>query len=166
MADKKKTQFQILGNTSSSIHGSYYTGTLNLSNLSSLLIDGDEVKIDLGLLHAKSTVERGIKFTADPEEVPEGNDYWVVWVATDRNEKGPYYAGVAACPMRIDREKRKGWKNLAFHVNRMDDALKRKIKINELGGREREALKEFLIRHNEEMWENSGDELKEQLSKK
>ena len=87
MADKKKTQFQILGNTSNSIHGSYYTGTLNLSNLSSLLIDGDEVKIDLGLLHAKSAVERGIKFTANPEEVPEGKDYWVIWVAADRREK-------------------------------------------------------------------------------
>ena len=166
MADKKKTQFQILGNTSTSIHGSYYTGTLNLSNLSSLLIDGDEIKIDLGLLHAKSAVERGVKFTANQEEVPDGKEYWVVWVATDRNEKGPYYAGVTVCPMKIDREKRRGWKNLAFHVNRMDDALKRKIKVDELDGPKKKALKEFLIGHNPEMWENSQDELKEQLSKK
>jgi hypothetical protein len=160
---KKNAQFHIIGNKSTT-HDSYYTGTLNLSNLSSILIDGDQAKIDLGLIHAKSAVERGIKFTPNQEEVPDGKWYWVVWVAVDRDENGPYYAGVAACPMKIDREKRIGWKNLAEHVNRMDDALKRRIRLNGLGEREKAALKNFLVSYNEQMWENSRAELKEQLS--
>lgn len=162
MTNKKNTQFNIISNNSTT-HGGYYTGTLNLSNLSSILIDGDQAKIDLGLIHAKSAVERGIKFTPNKEEVPNGKLYWVVWVAVDRDEKGPYYAGVAACPMTIDRESRKGWKNLAEHVNRMDDALKRRIRIEALGEVEKAALKQLLISHNKQMWENSRAELKEQL---
>jgi YwhD family len=162
MEKKKSTQFNIISGRSTT-HGSYYTGTLNLSNLSSVLIDGDHAKIDLGLIHAKSAVERGIKFTPHEEEVPEGKLYWVVWVAIDRDENGPYYAGVTACPMRINHEERKGWKNLPYHVNRMDDALKRRIKLNELGEREKKALKELLISHNPDMWENSKEELKKQF---
>lgn len=160
---KKKSQFQII-RSDSTTHGGYYTGTLNLSNLSSVLIHRDQAKIDLGLLHAKSAVERGVRFTADREEIKQGELYWVVWVAVDRNEQGPYYAGVSACPMVINHEERRGWKNLAEHVNRMDDALKRRIRLGELGDIEKKALKKLLIEHNEEMWNNSSDELKQALS--
>jgi hypothetical protein len=162
---KKNLQFNIVSNRSTT-HGAYSTGTLNLSNLSAVLIEGDEARIDLGLLHAKSAVERGVKFTSNPDEVEGGTLYWVVWVAIDRNEKGPYYAGAAACPMRIDREKRIGWKNLADHVNRMDDARKRRIKLDCLGERERAALRKLLVSQNEEMWNNSGEELKAALAEK
>lgn len=163
MEQKPKSQFNILSNRSTT-HGAYHTGTLNLSNLSSVLVDYDTAKIDLGLIHAKSSVERGVKFTSNQEEVAEGKTYYVVWVAVDRDEKGSYYAGVTACPMIINHETRKGWKNLAFHVNRMDDALKRRIKVSELGEVEKQALKSLLVAHNQEMWENSKDELKEALS--
>jgi hypothetical protein len=160
--EKKKGQFHILGNKSTT-HEAYYTGALNLSNLSSVLIDEDYAKIDLGLIHAKSVVERGIQFTSDPEEVPQGKSYWIIWIAIDRNEHGPYYAGVTACSMMVDQAKRKGWKNLAEHVNRMDDALKRRIQLTGLGAREKAALKKLLIEHEPKMWENSKAELKEQL---
>lgn len=163
MDQKPKSQFNILSNRSTT-HGAYHTGTLNLSNLSSVLVDHDTAKIDLGLIHAKSSVERGVKFTSNQEEVPEGKTYYVVWVAVDRNEKGSFYAGVTVCPMVINHETRKGWKNLAFHVNRMDDALKRRLKVSELGTVEKEALKSLLVAHNQEMWDNSRDELKEALS--
>ncbi|MGA9173542.1 MAG: YwhD family protein [Thermoactinomyces sp.] len=164
MGDQKKNaQFNIISNKSTT-HGSYYTGTLNLSNLSSILLTEDQAKIDLGLIHAKSAVERGIKFTPNQDEVPDGENYWVVWVAVDRNENGLYYAGLAVCPMRINKEKRMGWKNLPFHVNRMDDALKRRIRVDELNEREKAVLKAFLINYNEEMWKNSKEELKEKLA--
>ncbi|RAL23373.1 YwhD family protein [Thermoflavimicrobium daqui] len=159
---KEKPQFNILSNKSTT-HGDYYTGTLNLSNLSAILIDGEHAKIDLGLLHAKSSVERGIKFVSNKEEVQDGKLYWVVWIAIDRNEQGTYYAGATACSMIINKEARRGWKNLAEHVNRMDDALKRKIKLKELGEKEKSALKQLLINHNESMWENSKEELKQQF---
>lgn len=160
---KKKSQFQIIRNDSTT-HGGYYTGTLNLNNLSSILIHQDKAKIDLGLIHAKSAVERGVRFTPNREEITQGELYWVVWVAIDRNENGPYYAGVAACPMIIHHEEKRGWKNLAEHVNRMDDALKRRIRLDELGKVEKEALKKLLVEHDEAMWNNSQDELKQALS--
>lgn len=160
---KNKSQFNIIRNDSTT-HGGYQTGTLNLSNLSAILIHNDEAKIDLGLLHAKSRVERGIRFTTDRDEIERGELYWVVWVAIDRNEQGAFYAGVTACPMVIDHESRRGWKNLADHVNRMDDALKRRIKLNDLGEVEKQALKKLLIEHDENMWDNSKEELKQALS--
>jgi hypothetical protein len=160
---KNKSGFNIIRNDSTT-HGGYATGTLNLSNLSSVLIDGDQAKIDLGLIHAKSAVERGIKWTTDLEQVPNGKKYWVVWVAGDRNEKGPYYAGVTACSMVIDRGARIGWKILPEHVNQMDAALKRRIKLDGLSDVEKKALRDLLINNNEEMWNNSGDELKQALA--
>lgn len=162
MAKKKNSGFNIIKNDSTT-HGGYYTGTLNLSNLSSVLIDGEEARIDLGLIHAKSKVERGIKFSGDPADTSAGKEYWVVWVAIDRGEQGPYYAGAAACPMRIDREARRGWKNLAHHVNRMDDALKRRIRLDELDTTARRALKNLLQENDEAMWINSSAELKNVL---
>ncbi len=121
-------------------------------------------RIDLGLIHAKSRVERGIKFLSNPDEVSGGTEYRVVWVAVDRKEEGPYYAGVAACSMRVNREIRRGWKNLADHVNRMDDALKRRIRVEELNEVERGALRRLLIENDPDMWKRSSNELKEALA--
>jgi hypothetical protein len=96
--------------------------------------------------------------------VPNGKPYWLVWVTVDRNEQGPYYAGATACYMEIDREARRGYKILAEHVNRMDYSMKRRIMLTELGEKEKAALKKLLIDNNAEMWENSSDELKQQLA--
>jgi hypothetical protein len=159
---KQKPQFQIVTGKSTT-HGAYHTGVLNLSNLSALWLTKEQAKIDLGLIHAKSALERGIKFTTNRDEV-EGELYWVVWVAVDRNEHGPYYAGVAACPMVVNKEARRGWKNLAHHVNRMDDALKRKLRLDDLDQQEKKQLKTFFIKYDPNMWENSSDELKQLLS--
>ncbi|SMO68310.1 YwhD family protein [Melghirimyces algeriensis] len=162
MSQKKNSGFNIIREDSTT-HGGYYTGTLNLRDLSAVLIDGDQAKIDLGLIHAKSAVERRIKFISNPEDVPNGKVYWIVWVTVDRNEKGPYYAGAAACSMVIDHEARRGWKNLPLHVNRMDDALKRRYRISDLDDEGKEALRRFLIENDQEMWENSPEELKKAL---
>lgn len=83
-------------------------------------------------MHARSQVERGIKFTHVKEDVPNGKPYWLVWVTIDRKEDGPYYAGVAACYMTVDREARRGYKSLPEHVNRMDKSLKRNIIVDHM----------------------------------
>lgn len=158
---KPKPTFNIVSGKSS--HKGFGAGSIDLSNLSSIIIDGDEAYIDLGAIHAKSRVERGIKFSMNKEDVPNGRQCWVVWVAVDRTEEGPYYAGVTACEMLIDSEAKKGWKILADHVNQMDRALKRRIILDGLGSKERALLKQVLIGHNAEWWERSGEELKQQL---
>lgn len=136
---------------------------IDLSNLSSIIIDGDEAYIDIGAIHAKSRVERRIRFYTDKEEVPNGRLCWVVWVAVDRNENGFYYAGLSACDMLIDEEARKGWKILAHHVNLLDKALKRHYILDRLNDKEKQLLRNVLIEHNAEWWENSPDELKQML---
>jgi hypothetical protein len=145
-------------------HKGFGAGSIDLSQLSSVIIDGDEAYLDMGALHAKSKVEKGIKFSINKEDVPSGRPCWIVWVAADRKEDGMYYAGVTSCDMLVDPEARRGWKILADHVNRMDYALKRRIMLDNVGDREKAALKKLLMEYNPEMWENSFDELKNALT--
>jgi hypothetical protein len=65
--------------------------------------------------------------------------------------------------MVVNKETRKGWKNLAYHVNRMDDALKRKIRLDDMEKEEKIQLKNFLIKHDHTMWNNSNEELRQAL---
>lgn len=145
-------------------HRGFGAGSIDLSNLSSIIIDGDEAYIDIGAIHAKSKVERRIKFSMDKNDVPNGRQVWVVWVAVDRDEEGAFYGGVTACEMLIDSEARRGWKILADHVNLMDRALKRRYILDGLSDKERGLLKNVLIEHNPEWWERSPQELKDLLS--
>lgn len=161
--DKKKAGFTIIS-AKTDVHGGYGQGLLDLNAVTSVIIDGEDAYIDMGALHAKSAVEKGIKWTTDKAEVPNGKPYWLVWVTVDRNENGPYYAGVTACYMEIDREARKGYKILADHVNRMDYSMKRRIMVSELDEVSKRALKELLVENNQAMWDNSTEELKTLLS--
>ena len=161
--DKKNNGFTILSNKYDN-HKGFGKGVLDLNAVSSVIIDGDEAYIDMGALHAKSAVEKGIRWTTNKDEVPNGKPYWVVWVTVDRTEAGPYYAGVTACYMEIDREARRGYKILADHVNRMDYSMKRRIMVEDLDQTSKKALKKLLIENNPTMWENASDELKTALA--
>ncbi|ASS67825.1 YwhD family protein [Paenibacillus sp. RU4T] len=148
---------------SSKEHRGFGAGTIDLSRVSSVIIDGGEAYIDNGAIHAKSKVEKGIKFLTDKEAVPNGRPCWIVWVAVDRDDEGSYYAGATACPMTVDPEIRRGWKILAQHVNNLDYAIKRRFMLEELPASDKQALKKLLIENNAEWWENSPAALKEQL---
>ena len=129
----------------------------------SIAVEAREAASEIGAMHARSPVEKGIKFLPDKEQVPGGKPYWLIWVAIERNEKGPYYAGVTACEMMVDRSIRRGYKSLPEHVNRLDKAMKRQIIASHMDQQSKETLRNFLKQHSEEMWENSGEELKNQL---
>ncbi|MEW9699236.1 YwhD family protein [Paenibacillus sp. SI8] len=161
-ADKKKLALNIV--SSKVNHKGFGAGAIDLSSVSSIIIDGEEAYLDEGALHAKSKIEKGIKFSMNKEDVPNGRKAWIVWVAVDRTEEGAYYAGLSACEMLVDTEARKGWKILADHVNKMDAAMKRKFILDGLDGKERAALKNQLVAHNEEWWNRSDQSLKDALS--
>jgi hypothetical protein len=160
--DKKKIALNIV--SSKVNHKGFGAGAIDLSNVSSVIIDGDEAYLDMGALHAKSKVEKGIKFSINKEDVPNGRRCWIVWVAVDRNEEGPYYAGVTACEMLVDTEAKLGWKILADHVNKMDYSMKRRIVLEGLNETEKAALKKQLMVHNEEWWNRSEEALKTGLA--
>ncbi|MGG1553950.1 MULTISPECIES: YwhD family protein [Paenibacillus] len=161
-ADNKKLALNIV--SSKVNHKGFGAGAIDLSNVSGIIIDGDVAYLDEGTLHAKSKIEKGIKFSTNKDDVPNGRKAWIVWVAVDRTEEGAYYAGMSACEMLIDTEARKGWKILADHVNKMDAAMKRKFILDGLSDVEREALRKQLIAHNEEWWNRSAQDLKDALA--
>ncbi|WP_202077317.1 YwhD family protein [Caldalkalibacillus salinus] len=163
--NKKNNQFTIVSSDSTGGHGGFGVGTLNLNNLSPVIVDVEdkEAYVDLGALHAKSAIEKRIKFLPNKDDVPNGRPYWLVWVAIDNGPEGPYYAGITACEMSVDTEIRRGYKNLPEHVNKMDKALKRYIMVEHMDESSKKVLGEFLKSHDENMWAHSTNELKEAL---
>lgn len=162
---KQKVGFTIIKNDPTDGHKGFGIGSLSLENVSPVIIDIEEgtAKVEIGAMHARSDTERGIKFTTNREDSAGGKPYWLVWVTIDYKQEGPYYAGVAACEMVVNREKRRGYKILADHVNRMDKSMKRQILVDFMDDRSKEILKEFLQSHNPEMWEKSEQKLHQDL---
>jgi hypothetical protein len=163
---KRKLEFNIIKNDPTKGHKGFGMGTLSLDQVSPVIIDieAGEATVDIGAMHARSAVEKGIKFLPNKEEVPNGKPYWLIWVTIDRKEEGPYYAGVTACEMTVDREIRRGYKSLPEHVNRMDKSLKRNIIVDHMDQKSKEVLREFLRNHDSGMWERSSQQLKDDLN--
>ncbi|WP_153720805.1 YwhD family protein [Sporosarcina cascadiensis] len=162
---KPKLGFTIIKNDPTDGHKGFGIGSLSLENISPVIIDVEEgtAQVEMGAMHARSDTERGIKFTTNRKDSEGGKPYWLVWVTIDYREEGPYYAGVTACEMVVNREKRRGYKLLADHVNRMDKSMKRQIIVDEMDDRSKKILADFLRSHNAELWERSTPELHEGL---
>jgi len=164
---KKKTiGFNIIKNDPTDGHKGFGIGSLSLENVSPVIIDVEEGEaiVDIGAMHARSAVERGIKFLKTKEEVPNGKPYWLVWVTIDRKLEGPYYAGVTACEMTVDRSIRRGYKSLPEHVNKMDKSMKRHIMVDHMDDKSKKVLAGFLKKHDQQLWDNSLDQLKKDLA--
>jgi YwhD family len=163
--EKKQVTFNIIKNDPTDGHKGFGIGTLSLENVSPVIIDVEEKRafVDLGAMHARSAVEKGIKFLPNKEEVPNGKPYWLIWVTIHRKEEGPYYHGVTACEFTVDRSIRRGYKSLPEHVNRMDKSLKGHVIVDHMDDESKKVLKEFLMNHNQKMWELSSEELKKGL---
>lgn len=169
MEEKKKKKsigFNIIKNDPTDGHGGFGVGALSLDNVSPVFVDIEEGEafVDIGAMHARSAVEKGIKFLKNKEDVPNGKPYWLVWVTIDRKAEGPYYAGVAACEMTVDRSIRRGYKSLPEHVNRMDKSMKRHIIVDHMDDRSKEILANYLKNHDQGMWERSEQKLKDDLN--
>lgn len=163
---KKKLGFTIIKDDPTDGHKGYGIGSLSLENVSPLIIDVEEqdAVLDIGAMHARSQTERGIKFTTNREDSEGGKSYWLVWITIDFNPAGPYYAGVTSCEMVVNREKRRGYKILADHVNLMDKSMKRKIIVDHMDAPSKKVLADYLKTHNPEMWERSEEQLHSDLS--
>ncbi|WP_028393400.1 YwhD family protein [Bacillus cihuensis] len=162
---KKKIGFNIIKNDPTEGHGGFGAGVMTLDNISPVIIDVEEgtAEVDIGAMHARSMVERGIKFLKTKEEVPNGKPYWLVWVTIEATQEGPRYVGVTACEMTVDRSIRRGYKSLPQHVNYMDKSLKRHIIVEHMDEKSKRILAEFLKSHNAQMWEHSSAQLKQGL---
>jgi len=162
---KQKMGFTIIKNDPTDGHKGFGIGSLSLENVSPVIVDVEEgtASVEIGAMHARSDVERGIKFTMDRADSEGGKPYWLVWVTIDHKENGPYYAGVIACEMVVNREKRRGYKILADHVNKMDKSMKRHIIVEHMDAPSKKVLASFLKQLNPELWERSEEQLRQDL---
>lgn len=164
-----KGQFNILSGDSTGGDGSYGVGTINLDNVTPVIVDpeGEEAYIDMGALHARSKVEKRVRFNPSKDGLADARLYWIVWVTLEAGEHGPYYAGMGACEILVSREERRirpGYKSMPEHVNNMDKALKKRVVADHMDDKSKQVLKKFLVDYNEDYWKQASDELKKTLS--
>lgn len=168
MADKKGFQFNIIKNDPLDGHKGTNIGSISLDNVAPVFIDvaAQEAFIDVGAMHARAEVEKRVKWIKDIEEVKgeEAKEYWLCWVTTERGEHGPYYAGLTGCYLMVNKAKKRGYKSMPEHVNMMDKSMKHQIVIEHIGDENRKTLQSFLQTHNEEMWLNSSEALRQSLA--
>ncbi|RCW77470.1 YwhD family protein [Saliterribacillus persicus] len=164
---KKSNPFTIMKDDSTDGHGGYGVGTVSLENISPVIIDPNEERayVDMAAMHARSDVERRVKFLPNRDEVPNGLLYWIVWVTVERGENGLYYHGVAGSEIRVDRSIKRAYKSMPEHVNHMDKSMKGHVIIDHMDEKSRQLLSDFLKEFNEEMWQNASDELRNALAK-
>ncbi|MFC4386480.1 YwhD family protein [Gracilibacillus marinus] len=160
---KKSTQFTIMKDDSTDGHGGYGVGSISLENISPVIVDPNEERafVDMGAMHARSEVERRVKFIPNKDEVPNGLLYWIVWVTVERGENGPYYYGVAGSEIRVDRSIKRAYKSMPEHVNHMDKSMKGHYIVDHMDEKSKQLLGDFLKEYKPEMWNNSPEELKQ-----
>ena len=165
MENKGKQQFTIIKDDSTDGHGGYGMGSISLENMSSVIIDttNEKAYVDMDAMHARSKIERRVKYFSDKAEVPEGLLYWIVWVNVEKGENGPYYAGVAASELRVDKPNKRAYKSMPEHVSRMEKSLKGKIVVEHMDDLSKKLLSDFLQEFDADMWNNSSEELSSQL---
>src|SRR5699024_1209839 len=93
-----------------------------------IIVDPEEDKayVDMDAMHARSNIERRVKYLDDRNEVPEPRLYWIVWVTVERGEQGPYYAGVGASEIILVKKKKRAIKSMTEHRKRATCVKNRK----------------------------------------
>lgn len=71
-SNKKKNRFTIIKDDSNDGHGGYGAGSISLENMSSVIVDPNEktAYLDMDAMHARSAIERRVKYMPDREDVP------------------------------------------------------------------------------------------------
>lgn len=165
MAEKKGFNFNIIKNDPLEGHKGAYIGSISLDNIAPVFIDIDaeEAFIDIGAMHARAAVERGVKWITDKDivDVEGAKAYWLCWVTTERGEHGPYYAGVTAAYLLVNKSIRRGYKSMPEHVNMMDKSMKHQVIVDHIGAKNRQILADFLKTQHPDMWANASEALQQ-----
>lgn len=163
---RKRQKFTIIRDDSTDGHGTFGVGAISLENMSSVIVDpeGNKAYIDMAAMHARSDIERRVRYYPNKEEVPNGRLYWICWVTVERSEKGPCYYGCAASELRIDRPNKRAYKSMPEHVKHMEQSLEGQVVVEHMDEHSRQLLGNFLKEHNQDLWENSSEEFKKAFS--
>lgn len=167
--NNQKMTFTILSGDSTDGDGGFGIGSISLDNMTPIIIDPEEkdIFIDMDALHAKSKIEKKVRFKPDKEHAgPNPKLYWIIWLTLQNDGEGPYYSGTTACKVLVSREERRiklGYKSLPEHVNMMDKSLKGQFILSHMDEQSLELLEEYLEEYDAGYWERSSEELKDQL---
>lgn len=162
---KNNDQFAIVSNDSTDGDGGFGVGALSLNNVTPVIVDPQrgDVFIDMQAMHAKSKVEKRVRFSPSKEGLDDADLYWIVWVVVNTEKQGAAIAGIAACEILVSTEERRirpGYKSMPEHVNNLDKAMKGKVILENMDKKSSELLENFLIENYEELWNNTRDEIK------
>src|SRR5699024_4639421 len=113
-ASKRYAAVTSVSGDSTDGHGGFGEGSIMIENMSSIIVDTEEDKayVDMDAMHARSNIERRVKYLDDRNEVPEPRLYWIVWVTVERGEQCPYYAGVGASELLVDKKNKRAFKSM------------------------------------------------------
>lgn len=135
-----------------------------MKGLSALFVDGDQVFIDNGAIHAKSRLERGVTWVKTASEVVSGRMIQGIWITLHRFEHGQGYYGAMPFSLFIDENAHVGYKNLTEQVNHMDKAVRGTVKVDELDNETRLRIGSFLAMVREDLWTHASEEFRAAFS--
>ncbi|WP_067619304.1 YwhD family protein [Alicyclobacillus acidiphilus] len=147
---------QKLGLTGASKHQS----DDQMKGISAVLLDGEQVFVDNGAIHAKSRVETGIKFVEDKDAVPNPRYIAGLWVTLKRTDKGMGYNGAMPFELWIDAEAKLGYKKLSEQVNHMDKAVRGQVDVSRYSPEIVAKFGTFLKTFRADLWENAPETFK------
>jgi len=135
-----------------------------MKGLSALFVDGDEIFIDNGGIHAKSRIERGIQFVRTLEEVPNPKEVLGYWITLHRFETGQGFYGAMPFTMYVDSEAAIGYKNLSEQVNHMDKAVRGNVMTDQLSPELKKRIATFLKSVRADLWEHASEQFQNAFS--
>ena len=124
------------------------------------------ITVDPGALHGRSAIESSLRFVQKPDQVPNAQIWWMVWVAVELDAANTpvRYQGLAVSELWVDPVSKTGYKALAESVNRMSEAMRGGINLKTLGEREKVKIAQQLQALSAEAWERSPQPLKDGLT--
>lgn len=134
------------------------------ATLVGIIVRDGVAKVDDAVLHGRSDIERGIRFTQDRAAVTGGDVYHVVYVAMRGADGGLYYQGACAVELLIDRPNRRGFRDIAASVNRISDAVDGEVDLGAMSHPDREALVALLEERGRDVWQRTPESVRQRLT--
>lgn len=133
------------------------------ATLLGILVRDGEAKVDDAILHGRSDIERGIRFSAQQDELQPDERWGVVYVAMKNGPEGLFYKGVTALHLLIDRAGRRGHRDIALSVNRMSDAVAGRVDLSDLAAGDRAAVSKLLEERGKDVWQRTPEAVRRSI---
>jgi len=122
------------------------------ATLVGVVVKDGEARVDDAVLHGRSDIERGIRFSASPEGLLPDERWSVVFVAMKKGPQGLIYYGASQAPLWIDRPGRRGYRDIARSVNSMSDAIAGRVELAGLSEDDMRAVGAVLRDRGRDVW--------------